>query len=183
MRPYGPAIEDSKDLRVADFLTSEQTWNIKRIEEELPLLSSQIMALRPSLLVVEDAYIWRPTKDGVFTEKSGYHSIIAPKESNLPISNSEDEFNWIKDIWNGSCSPKIKVFLWSVIQKAIPLGYNLQKRGLLHEAKCIRCGELEIEAHIFFQFPYAIQVWQMLVLYSCSSISCMSGQGSNACQV
>lgn len=53
----GPATENSKDLKVSDLLTSEHSWYIKRIEEELPLLSSQIMALRPSLLDTEDTFI------------------------------------------------------------------------------------------------------------------------------
>ena len=57
MRPFGPTTKDNKDLRVADFLTIDHTWNTIRIEEKLPLLSTQILALRPSLLESEDAYI------------------------------------------------------------------------------------------------------------------------------
>ncbi|XP_013751380.1 uncharacterized protein LOC125595980 [Brassica napus] len=54
--------------------------------------------------------------------------------------------------------------MWSAIQKVIPIGENLQRRGVTQEAKCIRCGELESEAHIFFKCDFAKKVWQQFNL-------------------
>ncbi|CAA7022494.1 unnamed protein product [Microthlaspi erraticum] len=67
--------------------------------------------------------------------------------------------NWISVIWQGKFSPKMKVFLWKTIQEALPVGENLLNRGLLDNACCIHCGELETTEHLFFRCPYASEVW------------------------
>lgn len=67
--------------------------------------------------------IWQPTISGVYSTKSGYAVSRASKE--LQEISTPEGFNWIKDIWSSECSPKIKVFMWSIVQKALPLGENL----------------------------------------------------------
>ncbi|XP_013674020.2 uncharacterized protein LOC106378438 [Brassica napus] len=49
-----------------------------------------------------------------------------------------DSFDWIKDIWTVKCSPKVKLFLWSIAQEALPLGEALQRRGIQAEALCVK---------------------------------------------
>ncbi|XP_018474082.1 uncharacterized protein LOC108845359 [Raphanus sativus] len=163
--PYGPFTEDSGDLRVSDLLTDDMRWNIKRVEEILPELSSLILSLQPSQSGAEDSYVWYPTSNGVYTVKSGYNSLRGDKMSlpttTLPGTNRE-ELDWIRDVWRGEYSPNIKTFLWSLTQKAIPIGEHLQRRGVRLEAKCIRCGELETEAHLFFECEFAQRVWSYI---------------------
>ncbi|XP_033145237.1 uncharacterized protein LOC117133344 [Brassica rapa] len=58
----------------------------------------------------------------------------------------------------------MKMFLWSIIQNALPIGENLQKRGMGSEVNCVRCKERETKAHIFFTCPYAKKVWSCIPL-------------------
>ncbi|CAA7044065.1 unnamed protein product [Microthlaspi erraticum] len=55
----------------------------------------------------------------------------------------------------------MKVFLWKIVQKALPLGDNLLSRGLPDCACCIHCGELETAENLFFQCPFAQKVWSL----------------------
>ncbi|KAG2290075.1 hypothetical protein Bca52824_049679 [Brassica carinata] len=75
-----------------------------------------------------------------------------------------DAFDWIKDIWNAKCSPKVQLFMWSIIQEAVPLGENLRRRGIQSEALCIRCKGTESAMHIFFNCPFAQEVWKLIPL-------------------
>lgn len=161
VKPFGPITEDMSDLTVSELLTTEMKWNEKRIKEVLPDFASNILLLQPSQTGAEDQYIWQPTSTGVYSAKSGYHALKAmeatgPRDFAVPAS----EFDWIKDIWAGNMSPKLRVFTWSIIQNALPLGVNLKRRGLMAAANCIRCGEEETTTHIFFHCPYAQNVWQ-----------------------
>lgn len=58
----------------------------------------------------------------------------------------------------------MKVFLWSIFQRALPLGENLQNRGIQAQSLCVRCKEKETAMHIFFQCPFAIEVWKKIPL-------------------
>ncbi|KAG5381619.1 hypothetical protein IGI04_033089, partial [Brassica rapa subsp. trilocularis] len=63
------------------------------------------------------------------------------------------EFNWRKDVLEGTFSPKINVF---------PTGENPQKGRVIQKAKCIRCEEAESETRILFRCPFSSQVWQRM---------------------
>lgn len=162
VKPYGPIAEADMDLTVSDLLTDDMQWNTKRLKEVLPLLVDQIKCIKPSSTGAEDVFIWQPTSSGDYTTKSGY-AVAATKGSTLLVPNS-DLFNWIRDVWATECSPKMKVFTWSIIQRALPLGENLQSRGIHAQAKCIRCNELETAKHIFFDCPFAKEVWSLILL-------------------
>lgn len=53
----------------------------------------------------------------------------------------------------------MKTFLWYVAQNALPLGINLQRRGVSIDANCPRCKQPETAIHTFFLFPFAKKVW------------------------
>ncbi|CAG7907135.1 unnamed protein product, partial [Brassica rapa] len=134
-------------------------WNTKRIEEVLPQMMSQIKQLQPSKTKAEDKYIWQPLATGIYSTKSGYYAAASQMPCDTPQSS---DFSWIKDVWNGKFSPKMRVFIWSVIQKALPFGQNLQTRGINSEAVCVRCKEQETACHTFFHCPFAKEVWSKI---------------------
>ena len=161
--PYGPIEEEALDLRVFDLLTDDLKWNKQRIERFLPDFADQIQCLQPSLRGVEDRYVWQPLPSGNYTTRSGYHSVAnnnQERQRDLPVQ----EFDWIRDVWKTACSPKMKVFIWSVIQNALPLGENLQRRGINANVNCPRCNEMETSTHIFFTCPFAKRVWECIPL-------------------
>lgn len=78
------------------------------------------------------------------------------------LNNPTSDFKWVKDIWSGPFSPKMRVFLWSIIQKALPFGENLQTRGMQSASQCPRCSQVETPMHAFFTCPFAAKVWELI---------------------
>lgn len=163
VKPVGPIQEEYLDLRVSDLLTDDLKWNKERVVKILPAFAEQILCLHPSKTGAEDTFIWHPLPSGTYTTRSGYNSISAdPQDRSL--YEETIEVNWIKDVWMTACSPKLKVFLWSVLRDAIPLGENLQRRGISADVRCPRCLEAESPLHFFFRCPYAQRVWSRIPL-------------------
>ncbi|KAL0742650.1 hypothetical protein Bca4012_084163 [Brassica carinata] len=145
------------DLRVSDLLTNDLEWNKKMNEEILHNLSSQIQCLKPSMRGSEDIYILQPIQSDIYSTKSCYFTVY--ENPSINSQQSEQDFNSIRDVWSGSFSPKMKVFLWSIIQKALLLGDNLQGRGTISDLGCPRCNEPESLMHTFFSCPFTVKVW------------------------
>ena len=105
---------------------------------------------------MEDDFIWQPSTSGIYSTKSGYHSamisVLNPINARLPPGRSID---WNKDVWSWSYSPKLRVFLWLVLQQALPTGENLHRRGINPEIRFPRCGDRETTLHIFALCPFA----------------------------
>lgn len=106
-RPVGPPNE-----MVADLLTrGSNEWNVPKVKSLFPLISKEILCISPSTLGAIDDFVWTPTKDGVYTTKSGY--FIAMK-SRATLNNEADsllELEWTKKVWGTPCLPKVKLFM------------------------------------------------------------------------
>lgn len=159
-RPYGPLPEKFQDLRVSDFLTREtKEWNIGMIEQVFPQLLDEITLLKPSMTGGKDGFAWLASRSGTYTTRSGYYTVAENELQQLQQETTRPDRDWKKLLWSGRISPKIQLFLWKATQGALATGANLQLRGLLQHTTCIRCGELETEAHIFLHCEFARKVW------------------------
>ncbi|XP_022556970.2 uncharacterized protein LOC111205438 [Brassica napus] len=162
LKPYGPIPDHALDLTVADLLTTDMKWNKKRVEELLPQVATEVQLLHPGHANTEDIFIWQPLQSGTYTTKSGYYA-VSTKEL-TPLDETTETFGWIKDVWSAKCSPKMKLLLWSIINEAIPLGEQLQKRGINSDVQCIKCKGSETVMHTFFSCPFAQEVWKLIPL-------------------
>ncbi|XP_056848923.1 uncharacterized protein LOC108820218 [Raphanus sativus] len=167
----GKAIGNVIDLRVSDLLTDSLQWNKERIDKLLPGFGHLIQQIKPSKEGVEDIYVWLPLTSGVYSTKSGYNSRnqsegIATSQDMPPNLSLPLEFSWIKDIWSVKTAPKLILFLWSIAQGALPLGKELQRRGINTDTQCPCCKEEETAMHVFFQCPFAKEVWRLAPLSS-----------------
>lgn len=54
-------------------------------------------------------------------------------------SFADMEFSWLKDVWSSKTAKKLKLFMWSIIIGALPVGMELQRRGMISESLCPRC--------------------------------------------
>ncbi|CAA7050210.1 unnamed protein product [Microthlaspi erraticum] len=154
----GPPNLQDKDLLVSDLLLDQpRRWNKEKIENLLPHHLNDILLIRPSLTGARDSFIWIPTKSGDYSVKTGYH--VALGTTDAPAQHNHSSINWNLEIWHGRFSPKMKVFLWKIMQEALPLGDNLLSRGLMDNACCVHCAELETTEHLFLQCAFAQRVW------------------------
>ena len=135
-------------------------------------ISAQIQCIKPSKVGAEDIYVWLPFQTRIYSTKSGYNSHAqqtVPSNLHLlanPSSQNDMEFNWLIDVWSAKTNPKLKVFLWSIIQGALPIGAELQRRGMISAAHCLRYNEVEKSMHTFFLCPFAKEVWNYIPLKS-----------------
>ncbi|CAH2080241.1 unnamed protein product [Thlaspi arvense] len=111
----------------------------------------------------KDRSIWLPQVNGDST-RLGYHA--ARKYGEIPKLTRPRTLKLQLDT---PCSvrklfTKAETLPLEILQKAIPIGENLARRGLMANANCIRCGLPETDSHLFFQCDYAKEVWRSIPL-------------------
>lgn len=169
---------DEKDLMVSDIMTRETgAWNKEAVEKHLPHLVEEILLLQPSMMGAEDKYAWLLNSSGEYSSKSGYLALQLKDATPTRANSLPDDFSWYKSVWNPPLLPKIQLFLWKVLYDAIPTGANLQKRGVLANTNCVRCGSQETTLHLFFHCDYAKQVWALAPWSSTLDASTASSLG------
>ena len=176
MLPSSPVKEDESDLYVSDLiLIGTGKWNLARIKKILPALAEEIMTLRPSLTGANDSYIWYPVASGSYSAKSGYAAASAAALQVVTQPAALASVNWKKYVWNVGYSPKLKLLTWKILHEALPMGVNLERRGVVHNSTCIHCGATETTEHLFLHCPFAVQVWNLIPLkIPFNSIHCAS---------
>lgn len=155
--PIGPptlATQDWSVSKLIDPITND--WNLSLIKETLPQYEEAIFKLVPSSFPLDDEIVWLPNASGVYSTKAGY--ALAKLCNGSPSA----DFNWKKCIWQIQSSPKIKHFLWKSNSGALPVGANLERRGISVSPACKRCRGHETELHVLFQCPFAVKVWDLL---------------------
>lgn len=140
-------------------LPNANGWNVEKIKFHLPQYEVDIRKIVPSNFSKSDEMVWLLEKSGIYSTKTGYAM------AKLNVADKQDDFDWRKYVWNVSCSPKIRHFLWKLKHKAVAVGESLMKRGLQVEGKCKRCGDCESVIHVMFLCPFARKVWE-----NCSSL-------------
>ncbi|KAJ4784686.1 reverse transcriptase [Rhynchospora pubera] len=104
----------------------------------------------------EDKLIWNVSKSGRYSAKEGYKVLCIQRQG----YNTAQETIW-KSIWKWkSLAPKVKVFLWRLLQKGLPMAANIHSRIANFSPACQRCGEEnEYEMHCLFFCNSSRQVW------------------------
>ena len=129
------------------------------IRQHLPHLEANIRRLIPSSRKKKDALVWLSEKTGVYSTKTCY---ILPKLNSETVDR--EVFNWKQNVWQLQVPLKLKMFLWKLKRRALPVGGNLVIRGITNDLTCKRCGGLESELHILLLCPYAQRLWELAPL-------------------
>lgn len=156
----------TKDFKVADLMVSGTgEWNMELISKLLPNEAQDILSIRPNKLGAQDSLIWLPTKNGEYSTKTGYFTALKRMETyeNAPLV--PQPCNWMKDIWLLPLPPKIRVFLWKIVRGALPLGDNLETRGITTTTNCVFCGLKETVNHMFLACNFATEVWSLAPIH------------------
>ncbi|WZY78965.1 hypothetical protein YC2023_025349 [Brassica napus] len=171
-RPIGPPNLSSKDLTVSHLLTQPTgAWDRDKVDLLLPHEAHKILLLKPSRTGGQDKHCWLATKSGEYSTKTGYHTALKqlqPEQSPPPQPMICD---WMADIWLLPIPPKIKVFLWKIVQRALPLGDTLASRGIPATClACTHCGDRETANHLFLTCPFARQIWNQTPIHNVMNI-------------
>ncbi|KAJ4755501.1 RNA-directed DNA polymerase (reverse transcriptase)-related family protein [Rhynchospora pubera] len=140
--------EDTGDWNIHELTRLFQPYQIQTIVGEIN---------KPGLLSDEvDCLVWHKAKNGKYIVKEGYKELT--QEINETVN--EHDVEW-QVIWKcKNISPKVKVFLWRLLHKGLPLGANMHARIQNYDPICQRCHqESEYEMHCIFFCNTSRQVW------------------------
>jgi hypothetical protein len=120
--------------RVNDIMLFQpnKCWNHDFIDRVfLPFEGTLIKQIPLIMEPVEDQLMWPHFKQGTYTVKSGYNLLNQWKEAEGPGSaNGNSDNDLWKKLWTLHTIPRHKVFLWRVLQGAIPVKSKLNFRGV-----------------------------------------------------
>ncbi|KAK6117615.1 hypothetical protein DH2020_048630 [Rehmannia glutinosa] len=161
----------TENSRVSELIDpNTQSWNTQLLSNIFPDdIAQQISRLPLSRTPQHDIWTWYPSKNGKFSVKSAYHTILDhPSDFTFihPCGHSSTGPSSIwKKLWSLNIHGRILHFSWRLLSNSLPCPVNLARRHLQHTDHCPFCNSFDIStAHIFFTCPIASQVWSLASL-------------------
>jgi hypothetical protein len=150
--------------KVKDIMTFQpnKCWNHDLIDQIfLPFEGTLIKQIPLIMEPIDDQLMWPHSKQGTYTVKSGYNLLNQWKEAERPGSANGNAHNELwKKLWTLHTVPRHKVFLWRVLQGAIPVRSMLNIKGVQCNILCPRCLEKEETIdHAFMKCQFASRIW------------------------
>ncbi|CAM0958627.1 unnamed protein product [Alopecurus aequalis] len=97
-----------------------------------------------------DRVTWRLTANKEYSATSAYHFQF---EARLPRP-------MLESVWKVKAEPKVKFYIWCLLQNRNWTADRLQTRGWPHDDHCSFCDQiLETAAHLTLTCPFAKEVW------------------------
>ena len=105
-----------------------------------------------------DKLIWRDSINGIITVKSAYYEARRQLEFE-EVDRSSRGRTW-KIVWMAKVAPKVKNFIWRLIQQCLPVKAILREKGMQLETACVVCGNHEETIdHVFFSCLFSTAIW------------------------
>uniref|UniRef100_A0A7N2MBI7 RNase H type-1 domain-containing protein n=1 Tax=Quercus lobata TaxID=97700 RepID=A0A7N2MBI7_QUELO len=143
-RVISPQKNFPNNTRVCALIDEESgRWLEDRVREEfLPHEAEAIISIHLSTTGTEDKLIWSATSNGCYSTKSAYHLLSNEGELSEPgPSNPTAHKQFCRQLWSLNVPNKIRHFLWRASNDSLPTKKNLQKRNIMSESTCERCGD------------------------------------------
>jgi len=145
---------------IFDWLPSG-SWVGWVLADLLPHLSPLFQIIFSSLQGCARHHLSSPDSRGLgsrsYLVHSGYEFLLS--NSNLPPKAKL----W-NIIWDSKSLPKINIFYWTLTHGKILTGENLKKQSFHGPFICGLCFQaLETISHLFFQCPFALNVWSLVL--------------------
>lgn len=156
---------------------STKQWNLDIMQQLIaPHQWALVLATLISFFNSTDSFVWRFTKSGIFSVKSAYrlarilnHDEAGASQFHVvngfsgdPTVDRHEELKvkLNRRLWKLDVPPKITLFLWKILQGALPL--NSRRAIFIKESSplCAFCNsEFETESHLFFFCEVSRAVW------------------------
>lgn len=148
--------EEPLPKKVQDLLNNEGSWDTGKLDEFFPMeIKEKILSITPNIQE-RDRIRWKQHESGDFTAKNMYNYLInqdAENEDNMV-------FSW-KKIWKMQAIPRIRLFIWKLVQKALPTTSRLAGHNSEISPECpMRNNQaMETENYLFRTCPLARSIW------------------------
>jgi hypothetical protein len=108
-----------------------------------------------------DKFCWPGTANGLYTVKSGYHSLLHYEKQHLPGSSTKDTLQPIwNSVWSLQIPKKCQHFAWRASREALPTRVNLCRRRLPIDPTRENCrNSPEDVLHAVWTCPSIHSVW------------------------
>ncbi|KAH6775310.1 hypothetical protein C2S52_012871 [Perilla frutescens var. hirtella] len=143
LKAPGPDGERQPNMTVAELLTDDGLeWDEEKIQQLVPpSVAQKICTIPLPLYRGTDQIMWRHTKNGIYSVRSGYFIACQMRDDQLNISvtsaDSSSVWKWIHGL---KVLPKIQHFLWASARGRLPVATELRRRQVQCDILCQRCG-------------------------------------------
>ncbi|KAL3500289.1 hypothetical protein ACH5RR_039382 [Cinchona calisaya] len=149
-----PHERDSRRKYVTNICVAEacsgQNGNEDLIIFAYPNFSKELLAGKSACLSLgKDCKVWKDTSTSDFTVFSAV-DLIRLHYAHL-ISR--------KMIWNRRIPLKLSIFIWRMLNKALPMDGQLKRMGIPIDSRCAFCNSEESYQHFFMDCSLAMEVW------------------------
>ena len=149
-------------LKVVALINEDnRSWKMEMVKDMFTETDAAIItSTHLSKRCMPDKQIWRDSSIGMFTVKSAYffaRKVLGKETQQL----SQRQPLW-RFCWTAKTIPKVKYFIWRLIQGIIPIGSILQRRGLDVDNRCSMCGQSgDTLRHVFLDCKLSKAVWNI----------------------
>lgn len=153
-------------LNVSELILTEKAeWNTHKVNQLFDEdIAMEILSIPLSPLPFEDKLRWTKNQTGNFSVKSAYNS-IGDSEVKQNLNSASTSFQQSRRLWNGiwkaNIPPKVRIFIWSIAQNALPSRDHLFRRNIISHPLCPICNQqAETTDHILLCCPLIQQIWE-----------------------
>jgi len=136
----------------------DKSWNEEVIRQVFSVdIADKILHTPLIAHVQEDRLIWKAERHGRYSICSAYRLCV----EELVDSSHLRRLGYWSGIWKLKIPPKVKNLGWHMCRGCLSTRVRLLDKGAQCPTNCVSCPLYEDLAHIFFNCPFAIQVWQI----------------------
>ena len=138
------------------------TWKEGLIKASfMPSEAEAILGIPLSSTNASDTAVWGGTRDGVYSVRSGYHTLLEESYRDNPgPSDISFEVQVWHTIWSLQVPAKVRHFLWRAYHESLPTRINLQHRHVLTDPRCESCNDMnETVIHALWQCKSLEAIW------------------------
>jgi hypothetical protein len=145
---------NSEDQDWREWMVFDPTHN-EHIQETIQDLNQRISKRKIRIAAENDKLRWGPKGNGNFSLKEARSIIEEEEQPNI--------LPWATKVWDSLLWPKIRTFLWLLMQKRTLTWENLMKKGFRGPSRCPMCTkEEETMNHLLNSCEWASQLWNWM---------------------
>jgi len=142
---------------------NDKSWNEQVIRQVFSVdIADKILHTPLIAPVAEDRILWKAERHGRYLVRSAYRLCV----TELIDSSYLWRPGYWSGIWNLKVPPKVKNLIWRMCRDCLPTRVRLLDKGVACPTNYASSASTHEDLlHVFFECPFALQVWHMTGLW------------------